>query len=276
MLLGILLWDGCLQAEIAAARGMDEEEKAGDEEEDVASSASSDFGLAIPKRRVSGKSAASGAMKPAPKVKGKLGAATSPVKARPGPDGGNCASVASVSPKGSKVASPLDALRKASQQVKLVDVAGIWKGTVKDGELSSRLKKLDIATASVETALAELSADDPGAGQAAMLVQEAKQQSKSLSDLSSLLSQLRGSKQKVCHLLEKESFADELTTALRSSSTDIDSLSNIVSGLARKVLAEAGVARAACHQIISYIVDIVVSSSYQSVRTTVLTYRIIE
>ena len=218
-----------LQEEIDAVTktaGEDEEPCLGsaDGDGDDASSTSSVLGLA-PKCRVKTKS------RPAPKseaVKPRAKAASPKAKERK----------PAATPPPSFVRS-LEATQSAVKQLGMIDATCLWRGAMRESEITSRMKKATDAVAELQQ-IAAAKPDEGGlASEAARLAEETERRVADISLFTDTVGKVKSAKQKLTGLLQDQSFADKFTKALKTESIDADTLSSVLQAVATKIANEA-------------------------------------
>ena len=227
------------QEEINASKEDPDEESGGpqnDEGDEVASSASSVLGLAeeAPTRRVSSKrpvnatvSAKPTNVKPANKAV--QNAAASPGK-QPGqeenPD---------VSPEVGKANKALEPVRKALEPAKQIVPSTLWKGSLKDADVSSRLKKLADAAAQLEMVCESSSGPHAHVNvKGAPLLAEAAALLDNLPTVCDAIKVLRTNKKPIDGLLKNPEFAESFTAALQWDEMDPDTFASILLAVGNK------------------------------------------
>ena len=202
-------------------------------EDDEKSDASSVLGFggddspAAPKRRANGKTRVS-----AENAKSPRKAAEKPAERPAG------AKKAGVPATPTSTSTPLDATKKALASLQQVDALSIWKGSLREADISARWKKASEALSSLDKALIQMDEGSDLLSDARKIESETRDLVRFVPTMQEVLGKLRGAK-KVSPLLHNMDYCQELTEVLQHKAMDTDTLAAILTLLPQKLLQEA-------------------------------------
>ena len=142
-----------------------------------------------------------------------------------------------------KVQSLIQAGEAAVKFLTQVDAAALWKNSLRESEVRTRLTKATQAKSDLEQQESTLPENSPSLDKVKKAIGALSVSLAEIPFLQDMMAKLRG--KKLAQDLENEAFQDELVSACKSSSMDADTLSAILLFIGQKT-AEAGFPKSLC------------------------------